>query len=192
MILESIVTTTNADGTMNVSPMGPWVENDLAEGFELRPWDTSTTFANLQQRGFGVLHVTDDVLLFAQAAIGQLGKAPNHRPALQNESAYILSDACRWYEFEVSFVEASNPRKSIRCKTVATGRQRDFFGFNRAKHAVIEAAILATRIDFLPAGEIESQMPPLATIVSKTGGPQEVEAFAMIDQFINSGKPNSR
>ena len=45
MILEAIVTTINEDGSTNISPMGPTVTADLSQ-FVLRPFDTSTTFAN--------------------------------------------------------------------------------------------------------------------------------------------------
>ena len=81
MILEGIVTTVNADGTLNISPMGPTIADDVQsdgkiDQFVLRPFDTSTTFANLKRTRAGVLHVTDDVLLFARAAIGEAeGKA---------------------------------------------------------------------------------------------------------------------
>jgi len=61
---------------------------------------------------------------------------------------------------------------------------RDFFGFNRAKHAVVEAAILATRTDFLPFDEIEVDYRKLAVIVQKTGGPQEKEAFAFLQEHV--------
>ena len=184
MILEAIITTTNDDGSMNVSPMGPLIDKDPTDGFELRPFDTSRTFANLQQRPFGVLHVTDDVMLFALAAIGQLEELPEARSAEKNDQGFILNNACRWYEFEAVFFDTTQPRKNIRCKTVASGRQRDFWGFNRAKSAVLEAAILATRVNFLPAGEIESQLPRLKTIVEKTGGQQEKDAFALLETFV--------
>jgi len=184
MILEAIITTTNSDGSINVSPMGPLIENDPAEGFELRPYETSRTFDNLQQRPFGVLHVTDDVLLFAKTAIGKLTDLPPSRPAEKNDSAFILGDACRWYEFKAVYFETSEPRKNIRCEVVAAGRQRDFWGFNRAKNAVLEAAILATRIDFLPAAEIDRQYESLRTIVDKTGGKIEKEAMTLLEQFV--------
>ena len=184
MILEAIVTTTNSDGSINVSPMGPLIEQDPSDGFELRPFETSRTFANLQQRPFGVLHVTDDVLLFAKAAIGKLTRLPKSRAAEKNESAFVLEDACRWYEFEAVYFETSEPRKNVRCEVVAAGRQRDFWGFNRAKHSVLEAAILATRIDFLPAAEIDRQYELLRVIVDKTGGEVEKEAMTLLEQFI--------
>jgi len=101
-----------------------------------------------------------------------------------NESAFILEDVCRWYEFEAVYFEVSEPRKNIRCKAIAAGRQRDFWGFNRAKHAVIEAAILATRIDFLPIEEIRRQFESLRVIVDKTGGSVEFEAMSLLEQFV--------
>jgi hypothetical protein len=184
MILEAIITTTNEDGSVNVSPMGPLVNGDSADGFELRPFETSRTFANLQQRPYGVLHVTDDVMLFAKAAIGKLDEVPSVRSAEVNENAFILEDACRWCEFEAVYFETSEPRKNIRCKSIAAGRNRDFWGFNRAKHAVLEAAILATRIDFLPIEEIASQYESLRVIVDKTGGNVEKEAMSLLEQFV--------
>jgi len=184
MILEAIITTTNPDGSMNVSPMGPWIENDPSNGFELRPYETSRTFANLQERPFGVLHVTDDVMLFARAAIGKLNELPPSRSAEKNESAQILNDACRWYEFKAVYFETSEPRKNIRCEVVAAGRQRDFWGFNRARHAVLEAAILATRVDFIPVQEIKRQFEPLRVNVDKTGGQTEKDAMTLLEQFI--------
>ena len=184
MILEAIITTTNDDGSVNVSPMGPFVESDPADGFELRPFETSRTYANLQQRPFGVLHVTDDVMLFSKAAIGELEEVPAVRSAEVNRGAFVLEEACRWIEFEAVYFETSEPRKNIRCKAIAAGRQRDFFGFNRGKHAVLEAAILATRIDFLPAEEIARQFESLRVIVDKTGGEAEDEAMKLLEQFV--------
>jgi hypothetical protein len=63
---------------------------------------------------------------------------------------------------------------------VASGTLREFFGFNRAKHAVLEAAILATRTDFLPAAEILSEFARLRVAVDKTGGPAERRAFELL------------
>jgi hypothetical protein len=70
-------------------------------------------------------------------------------------------------------------------EVVHQGRLRDFFGFNRAKHAVVEAAILATRTDFLPLEDIEAEYRKLAVIVDKTGGPQEHEAFDYLCRHVD-------
>ena len=46
------------------------------------------------------------------------------------------------------------------------------------------AAILATRTDFLPLDEIQSEFRRLAVLVEKTGGPQEREAFAFLQRHL--------
>ena len=75
-------------------------------------------------------------------------------------------------------------RTSIVVETVAQGRLRDFFGFNRAKHAVVEAAILATRADWLPIDELLGEFRKLAIVVDKTGGPRERAAFTLLNRHL--------
>jgi hypothetical protein len=181
VILEGIVTTLNPDGTLNIAPMGPQVEPEMRR-FVFRPYRTATTYRNLRVLGEGVLHVTDDVRLFAQTAIGLPVDAPV-RPA-EIVQGRILLDACRHYEFRVTECDDRNDRTSLVAETVASGRFRDFFGFNRAKHAVIEAAILATRTEFLPLKEILSDYRKLAVIVEKTGGEEERGAFALLRDHV--------
>lgn len=189
MILESIVTTINEDGSVNVSPMGPTVHGNL-QTFELRPFNTSRTFANLKRTQSGVVHITDDVELIAQSAIGKLSPLPDFFPA-KKISGQVIANTCRWYEFKVEYIDENNARTSINCKTLHTGRNRDFWGFNRAKHAVIEAAILATRLDFLPPEEIQDQFQRLETIVSKTGSAQEVNAFQLLSVHVGHQPGNN-
>lgn len=184
MILEAIVTTLNEDNRVNISPMGPLVTGDDLSRFELRPFNTSTTFANLERSGCGVLHITDDVELFARSAIGQLETEPRLVDA-ETIAGKILADACRGCEFQVEFIEGPGPRMHLNCRTTRLFRFRDFFGFNRAKHAVIEAAILATRVDFLPAELIASQFRDLASAVTKTGGESERRAFDLLSHYVN-------
>lgn len=186
MILEAIVTTSNEDGTTNISPMGPTVSSGgggVIEEFQLRPFDTSRTFANLKRTRCGVLHVTDDVMLFALTAIGQKPENPNLIDAESIEGK-ILADACRFYEFRVGFIDETGARMNLNCSTVRQGKLRDFWGFNRAKHAVLEAAILATRLDFLPKQEIEESMNRLKVIVEKTAGEQEAAAMDLLVRFM--------
>jgi hypothetical protein len=181
MILEGLVTTLSLDGEMNVAPMGPRVEPTMAR-FVLRPYRTSTTYQNLRRHGEGVFHVTDDVLLLARAVIGLPAEAST-RPA-DVVCGAILTGCCRYYEFRVLELDDHNDRTTILAETVAAGRIRDFFGFNRAKHAVIEAAILASRIDFHPLPEILAEFHKLAVPVEKTGGSGERQAFALLDHHV--------
>jgi hypothetical protein len=68
------------------------------------------------------------------------------------------------------------------------GRLREFFGFNRAMFAVVEAAILATRVAFLPWEQIDSEFRRLAILVEKTGGPREKQAFALLRGFVDRSR----
>jgi hypothetical protein len=182
MILEGIVTTVDADGNVNVAPMGPRVDEGMKR-FTLRPFRTSTTYQNLKHRGEGVLHVTDDVWLLAQAAIGRLESIPDTVRATKIDGRR-LADCCRWYEFRVESIDDGQQRTEIAAEVVASGRVRDFFGLNRAKHAVVEAAILATRVGILPREEILAEMRRLIVLVEKTGGEAERRAFALLDDYV--------
>ena len=182
-ILEGIVTTLDSAGIVNIAPMGPKVDDAMTQ-ILLRPFQTSQTYKNLKQHGEGVLHVTDDVELLARAAIGKLVEVPSMRAA-ENVTGFILQDTCRWYEFRVESLDDRQPRTEIEATVVASGRGRDFFGFNRAMHACLETAILATRIGILPDEEIRTQVELLAVPVEKTAGDRERRAFALLRSFIS-------
>ncbi len=182
MILEGLVTTINEDKTPNVSPMGPLVDEQMSQ-FVLRPYLTSTTYANLKRTNQGVLHVTDDVEMIARAAIKRLNPPPKFAKA-RKVRGVVIADACRWYEFKVAKLDDRAQRSTITCDVVGRGRIRDFFGFNRAKHAVIEAAVLATRLEFLPAEQVCEEFRRLAVLVDKTAGQQERRAFQLLDEFV--------
>lgn len=184
MILEGIVTSLNATGELNIAPMGPIVDESLTT-FLLRPFQTSRTYRNLKERPVGVFHVVDDVLLLAKAAIGQLTDEPATLPA-QCIAGRVLAEACRWYEFEVEELDDSNERTNIKVRVLHVGRLRDYWGLNRAKHAVVEAAILATRLHLLDPAAVWQQLEWLRIPVQKTAGPRETEAFALIEQFVEA------
>ncbi len=183
-ILEAIVTTTREDGSVNIAPMGPRVD-DQFDALVLRPYQTSETFANLARTRTGVMHVTDDVELFARAALTRWDVPPPMRPA-EAVQGHILESACRWYAFQVERIDDQREPAEVHCRVVDRGRQRDFFGFNRAMHAVIEAAIVATRIAYLPADEIRRHLDHLTVLVEKTGGPRERTAFAIVDLYVRA------
>ena len=64
---------------------------------------------------------------------------------------------------------------------------RSFRGFNRAQAAVIEAAVLVSRLELLPFEKIEREIEYLAIAIEKTAGPREREAWdwlvARVDTF---------
>ncbi|MBN1851753.1 MAG: DUF447 family protein [Pirellulales bacterium] len=183
MILEGIVTTTNLDDSTNISPMGPHVDAEMKR-FILRPYLETTTYANLRRNGNGVFHVVDDVNLIARAAIGELDPLPRLVPC-RAVAGSRLADTCRWYAFRIESVENTSPRAQMRAEVIDSGWVRDFFGFNRAKHAVLEAAILATRIHITPYHEILAEMDRFARLVEKTGGKQEKAAYAILVRYVH-------
>ena len=181
MILEGLVTTTDSGGAMHLAPMGPRVEPDWS-GFLLRPFPTSQTFRNLKAHGEGVLHVLDDVLVLAQAAVGRCPRQPA-RPA-ERVAGFVLTGACRFYEFIVRSMDESQERVHIRAEVVHHGTLREFFGLNRAKHAVVEAAILATRLHLIPPADVRADYQKLRVLVDKTGGPAERVAFEFLTDHV--------
>ena len=181
-ILEGIVVTQGADGRPNVAPMGPRVDRDVTQ-LVLRPFQTSQTYRNLKATGCGVFHVIDDVLLLAQAAIGRLEPQPPLVP-IPGFPCPRLADCCRWFSFRVETLDDAAERTMIECRAIGRGEVRPFFGFNRAKHAVLEAAIHATRIGIVPTAQMHEDLERLAVIVQKTAGEQERQAFALLQDYI--------
>jgi hypothetical protein len=189
LILEALVTTLDPDGAPHLAPMGPRVEGDFSR-FVLRPFPTSNTYHNLLRHPQGVVHVTDDALLLARAAIGAVDVFPPVRPATHIRG-HVLVDSCRHFEFVVKAMDTTSERVSIEAEVVHTGRTRDFFGFNRAKHAVVEAAILATRLHILPLAEVAAEFKKLRVIVGKTGGPAEHAAMDLLEAKLREAEAKS-
>jgi hypothetical protein len=171
MIVETVTTTRNPDGTVNCAAMGvEWGEDAIV----IKPYAGTRTLRNLRATGAAVVNLTDDILLFAQAALGD--PRPPTRPAAAVDGA-VLADACSWREVEVDAIEADGPRARALTRVVGRGRGREFIGFNRACHAVLEASILASRVRRLPAREVRDELARLAVLVDKTAGPREREAM---------------
>jgi uncharacterized protein len=171
MIVETVTTTINPDGTVNCAAMGvEWGD----EAIVIKPYRSTRTLRNLQRSGAAVVNLTDDILLFTQAALDD--PHPRTRPAAVVEGA-VLVDACSWREVAVDAIDATGPRAHVTTRVVRRGTGREFVGFNRACHAVLEASILASRVRRLPADEIRAELQRLAVLVDKTAGPRERAAM---------------
>ncbi|HEU5260386.1 MAG TPA: DUF447 domain-containing protein [Gemmatimonadales bacterium] len=180
MIIESILTTMNAAGTVNFAPMGvEWGDEEIV----IKPFLETTTFTNLRETRAAVVNLTDDVMLFAQGAIATV-QFPAVPAAVVR--GVVLQAACTWREVEVRSLDATPPRARIVTRVVHRGFRREFLGFNRARHAVLEAAILATRTHLLPAEQIREEFARLQAIVDKTAGPREREAMALLVEYLRT------
>ncbi len=180
MIIETIVTTIDREGKINFAPMGvEWGEEMIV----LKPFLETTTFRNLTASRTAVVNLTDDAMLFAQGAVSspQFPSVP-----ASVVPGVVLEAACSWRELEVVTMDATPPRSRIDARVVHHGVRREFIGFNRARHAVLEAAILATRTHLIPADEIREEYARLQVIVDKTAGPREREAMEFLTRYVRS------
>jgi hypothetical protein len=186
LILEGVMTTLSSGGELNVAPMGPVVDPTLSQ-FVFRPFKTSTTYQNLKATAEGVFHVTDDARLIARGAIGGLkGDASLRTRPAERVRGRVLADACRWYELKVTRLDDREERTTIEASVVHAGRLRDFLGFNRARHAVLEAAILATRVHLTGAEHVLMEYQRLQVLVDKTGTDADHEAMHELRQYVGS------
>jgi hypothetical protein len=180
VIVESIVTSLSPEGEINFAPMGvEWGDEIIV----LKPFLETTTFRNLSATRAAVVNLTDDAMLFAQGAISS-PQFPSFPAAVV--SGVVLEAACSWRELEVESIDATPPRSRIEGRVVHRGTRRDFIGFNRARNAILEAAILATRTHLLPPDQIRDEFARLQVIVDKTAGPREHEAMELLTQYVRS------
>ena len=182
MIIETIVTTMDATGAVNIAPMGvEWDGGD--DPPVLKPFLETTTFRNVTATGVAVVNLVDDVRIFARAAISN----PDYPvvPAVAVRGV-CLEAACSWRELTVRSMDSTPPRSRVETTIVHRGFRREFIGFNRARHAVLEAAIYATRVHMLDRSFIEAELTRLQVIVDKTAGPAEHEAMALLTEYVRS------
>jgi hypothetical protein len=180
VIVETIVTTIAADGTVNAAPMGvEWGEDTII----LKPFLDTATYRNVRATGAAVVNLTDDVRVFVRSAIGNPQYATVPAEVLRG---VVLADCCSWREVEVRSLDSTPPRARIETAVRHRGVRREFIGFNRARHAVVEAAIYATRLHILPRPFIDSEFARLQIIVDKTAGEHELEAMALLTEYVRA------
>jgi uncharacterized protein len=180
MIVESVIITLSADAQPHIAPMGViWQEGSPI----LAPFRPSQTLDNLVRSGAAVINHTDDVRVFAGCLTGR-----RHwpvRPADRIEGR-VLATALSHQELAVARVEEDPVRPRFHCRIVHEAANGMFRGFNRAQAAVIEAAILVSRLRLLPRDKIEREMAYLAIAVGKTAGPRETEAWGWLTAEIDA------
>ena len=182
MIIETIVTTMDASGVVNIAPMGvEWMGGD--DPPVLKPFLETVTYRNVSATGVAVVNLIDDVRVFARAAISNPDYPVLPAVAVRGVS---LRDACAWRELTVKSIDSTPPRSRIETTVVHRGARREFVGFNRACHAVLEMAIYATRLHLLSRQFVETELDRLQTIVDKTAGPRELEAMAILAAYVRA------
>lgn len=180
MIRESIVTTVSPDGEVHIAPMGViWRDGAPV----LAPFRPSRTLDNLRAQPSAVVSHTDDVRVFAGCLTGRRDWPVRRAEKVRGA---FLAGALAHQELEVVQFEDDPVRPRFRCRVVHEATHAPFRGFNRAQAAVIEAAILVSRLEMLPADKIDREIAYLAIAVEKTAGEREREAWAWLTARIDS------
>jgi len=180
MIRETIVTTVSRDGRVHLAPIGIIADGP---GWIIAPFHPSATLDNLRAVPFAVANFTDDVRVFAGCLTGR-----NQWPTTPAKEIPVprLADALAHAELAVVRVSEHEQRPRFHCRVVHAVSRGSFGGLNRAKAAVVEAAILLSRVGFLPREKIERELAYLATAVEKTAGADEQEAWRWLMEAIEA------
>ncbi|MBX2879107.1 MAG: DUF447 family protein [Granulosicoccus sp.] len=179
-IIESIVTTRNADGSVQIAPMGIWYEG---EHTVLAPFKPSKTLDNVMRSGNAVVNFTDDVRIYAGCLTGRYDWKVN---AAETIDGFVLDAARTHLELERDRIQEDELRPKFYCRIVSQQQHKPFAGFNRAQAAVLELAILVSRIGMLPESKIREEIAYLSIAIDKTAGPLEREAWDWLQQKLES------
>lgn len=180
MIYESIITSLNADGSTHIAPMGVHTDGDL---YVIAPFKPSTTLENLRRTGEAVINFTDDVRVFAGCLTGR-SDWPVRSAAVVKVG--VLEAALAHVEVQVSRTEEDEQRPKFFCAPRHSETRAPFRGFNRAQAAVLEAAILVSRLHMLPAARVDREVEYLKIAVDKTAGENERIAWSWLMERIEA------
>jgi hypothetical protein len=179
LIRETIVVTIGAGGRPHIAPLGLIAEGD---DWIVAPFRPSTTLDNLMAVPFATASHTDDVRVFAGCLTGR-----HDWPIVSADEVPVprLADALSHTELAVVEVREDAQRPRLRCRVVREVSHAPFHGFNRAQAAVLEAAILVSRLNMLPRDKIDRELTYLQTAVDKTAGPREREAWGWLVEKVH-------
>lgn len=179
-IRESIITTLHANGEPHITPMGA---HETSQGLMLAPFKPSATLNNLLRTGTATINYTDDVRIFAGCIIGQ-----RDWPTVATEviEGVRLAHCLAHTEVKVMQQDADDVRPKFYCQSVHEQTHAPFHGYNRAQFAVIELAILVSRLSMLPRQKIETEIEYLHIGLDKTAGEREFEAWDWLMQKVTA------
>lgn len=199
MIIEGILTTENDDGAIHISPIGPHVDRIL-ENWQLKPFQTSSTFNNLRRTNRGIFHVIDDPFLMIAGVLGlasNVRKNPDWAASYANDilerthatfhekRGWSLENCSRRFSLSVEAWNVRTERAIADCKLQWAEEIRPFWGWNRAKHSLLELAVLTSRRQWIPLEEFNSLVKAHRIIIEKTAGDDELLALALLSDALS-------
>lgn len=178
-IRESIVTTSNPDGSAHIAPLGVIEEPPF---LVIAPFAPSTTLENLRRHPYACVSYVTDARVFAGCVTRRRRDWPVV-PAM-HIGGWRLAAALAHAELGVAEVADDPQRPRFRCRQLHEASHAPFRGMNRAQAAVLEGAILVSRLHMLPPEKIETEMALHAIAVEKTAGPAEREAWEWLVEAV--------
>lgn len=171
-IFETVITTRRTDGRVHIAPMGVRYQGDQVV---LMPFKPSATLDNVLATRQAVLNVVTDTRVFAGCVTGRQRDWPT-LPAHTVDGARL---ACALAHVELQLVHSRDDaeRPVLYMARVFEATHAPFPGLNRAQAAVVEAAVLVSRLDRLPREKVDTEMAYLQIAIDKTAGAAEHEAF---------------
>jgi uncharacterized protein len=180
MILETIITSQSINGEVHVTPFGIRIQDGLVI---ISPYKPSTTLANILATRHAVLNLTDDVRVFA-GALTQ--RSPWTLVSAEKIIGSRLADCLVHKELKLVKVDDDPIRPNLYLELVHESQHGSFQGFNRAQAAVIELAVLVSRLKRLPLDKITQEMTYLQIAIEKTAGPRELEAWGWLTEAVEN------
>ena len=179
MIFETIITTTNLNNKPHVAPMGVQIEEGT---IIIKPFKPSATLNNILSNRKAVLNVTSDVKVFAGSVTGRKNF---ELIELKSKVGFRLKNLHSYAVLNCISVFDDSSRPTLRLKKIEEVFNTNFPGINRAQGAVIEGAILVSRLHMLPIEKVLSEIKYLEIAVFKTAGPNELESWSWIKEAIS-------
>ncbi len=180
MIFETIVISTDVAGEPHVTPFGVKHEADLVV---ISPFKPSKTLENILLNRSATVNLTDDVRVFA-------GALTNHQPwqllPADDIQGFRLAGCLNHIELTLVEVREDEQRPQLVMQPVNTQTHQPFKGFNRAQAAVIELAVLASRLHMLPPEKVKSEIQYLQIAIDKTAGERELTAWNWLTQKVDA------
>ena len=179
MIIETIITSLNEDKSINNAPFGIKINKDI---ITISPYIPSITHENLKSRMTATVNYTNNANLFVDCLL----KKKIDLEKCHEINCFYIKESLKHQEIKVIDYTKNSIRPEFKCKVIKEENHHSFNGINRANNALIEACILATRINLLKKKDILDELKYLSKAVNKTSGKNEIESWEKLNAFIIS------
>jgi len=170
----------------NAAPMGIVLRDGV---YRMVLFRGSHTAMNVERWGWVVANIIHDPVLYVKTAFGDLPSSAFIEEDVEGFLVHRLPGAEAWIAFQVD-VE-NRARESM---TVVLSPMKEavlspaVHPVNRGFNSVIEAAVHGTRYLWNKDPELRRLIDHHRGLIRRCGGPRELEALALLDVFLGTGK----